>query len=96
MLRRSLMRTGILRLRQKSCATFGRGLDAAYDDCERDTLAKRASGRLGLACTRFRRDRVRCFYGTGGESWRDESYSGHGDFKGLPLVEAITVAHDSL
>jgi putative intracellular protease/amidase len=25
-----------------------------------------------LACTRFRRHRVRCFYGTGGESWRDE------------------------
>jgi hypothetical protein len=26
-----------------------------------------------LACTRFRRHRVRCFYGTGGESWRDGS-----------------------
>ena len=26
-----------------------------------------------LACTRFRRHRVRCFDGTGGESWRDES-----------------------
>ena len=25
-----------------------------------------------LACTRFRRHRVRCFYGTGGESWKDE------------------------
>ena len=24
-----------------------------------------------MACTRFRRHRVRCFYGTGGESWRD-------------------------
>ena len=27
----------------------------------------------GLACTRFRRHRVRCFYGTGGKSWRDGS-----------------------
>ena len=26
----------------------------------------------GLACTRFRRHRVRCFYGTGGKSWKDE------------------------
>jgi hypothetical protein len=25
-----------------------------------------------LACTRFRRHRVRCFDGTGGESWRGE------------------------
>jgi hypothetical protein len=25
-----------------------------------------------LACTRFRRHQVRCFYGTGGESWRGE------------------------
>jgi hypothetical protein len=29
-----------------------------------------------LACTRFRRHRVRCFYGTGGESWRDEGIRG--------------------
>src|SRR5208282_5448844 len=29
-----------------------------------------------LACTRFRRHRVRCFYGTGGESWRDEGLHG--------------------
>src|ERR1700730_7614747 len=28
---------------------------------------------LRLACTRFRRHRVRCFDGTGGESWRDGS-----------------------
>jgi hypothetical protein len=27
---------------------------------------------LCMACTRFRRHRVRCFYGTGGESWKDE------------------------
>jgi hypothetical protein len=26
-----------------------------------------------MACNRFRRHRVRCFYGTGGESWRDGS-----------------------
>jgi hypothetical protein len=25
-----------------------------------------------VACTRFRRHRVRCFDGTGGESWRGE------------------------
>jgi hypothetical protein len=31
---------------------------------------------LRLACTRFRRHRVRCFYGTGGESWRDEGLRG--------------------
>jgi hypothetical protein len=29
--------------------------------------------RAGLACTRFRRHRVSCFDGTGGESWRDGS-----------------------
>ena len=29
-----------------------------------------------LACTRFRRHRVRCFDGTGGESWRDGSLRG--------------------
>ena len=29
-----------------------------------------------LACTRFRRHRVRCFYGTGGELWRDEGLRG--------------------
>jgi hypothetical protein len=28
---------------------------------------------VDVACTRFRRHRVRCFYGTGGESWRDGS-----------------------
>jgi hypothetical protein len=28
---------------------------------------------LGLACTRFRRHRVRCFDGAGGGSWRDGS-----------------------
>ena len=29
-----------------------------------------------LACTRFRRHRVRCFDGTGGVSWRDGSLHG--------------------
>jgi hypothetical protein len=29
-----------------------------------------------VACTRFRRHRVRCFYGTGGGSWRDEGIRG--------------------
>ncbi len=33
-------------------------------------------GNTTLACTRFRRHRVRCFYGTGGESWRDEGLRG--------------------
>jgi hypothetical protein len=33
-------------------------------------------GDLVLACTRFRRHRVRCFDGTGGESWRDGSLRG--------------------
>ena len=31
---------------------------------------------LILACTRFRRHRVRCFYGTGGESWKGGSLHG--------------------
>jgi Calcineurin-like phosphoesterase len=31
---------------------------------------------FGLACTRFRRHRVRCFDGTGGGSWRDGSLRG--------------------
>jgi hypothetical protein len=30
-------------------------------------------GSRGMACTRFRRHRVRCFDGTGGGSWRDGS-----------------------
>jgi DNA repair exonuclease SbcCD ATPase subunit len=34
--------------------------------------AQHAAGRQLMACTRFRRHRVRCFYGTGGESWKDE------------------------
>jgi co-chaperonin GroES (HSP10) len=35
------------------------------------------SGKLvPMACTRFRRHRVRCFYGTGGESWRDDGLRG--------------------
>jgi hypothetical protein len=43
--------------------------DGWIDDIQLDELQK-----LGdLACTRFRRHRVRCFYGTGGESWRDGS-----------------------
>ena len=29
-----------------------------------------------VACTRFRRHRVRCFNGTGGGSWRDEGLHG--------------------
>ena len=32
-----------------------------------------------VACTRFRIHRVRCFYGTGGGSWRDEGL--RGEFK---------------
>jgi hypothetical protein len=28
---------------------------------------------VGVACTRFRRHRVRCFDGSGGVSWRDGS-----------------------
>jgi hypothetical protein len=31
---------------------------------------------VDLACTRFRRHRVRCFDGTGGVSWRDGSLHG--------------------
>ena len=32
--------------------------------------------KFGMACTRFRRHRVRCFYGTGGESWKGGSLHG--------------------
>ena len=32
--------------------------------------------KIGVACTRFRRHRVRCFDGTGGVSWRDGSLHG--------------------
>ena len=32
--------------------------------------------KVGLACCRFRRHRVRCFDGTGGGSWRDGSLRG--------------------
>jgi tetratricopeptide (TPR) repeat protein len=35
-----------------------------------------AAGRSPLACTRFRRHRVRCFDGAGGGSWRDGSSRG--------------------
>ena len=38
---------------------------------ERDAYG--LGGCVKVACTRFRRRRVRCFYGTGGESWRDGS-----------------------
>jgi hypothetical protein len=34
-----------------------------------------------LACTRFRRHRVRCFHGTGGESWRDEDLRGNSSLR---------------
>ena len=34
-----------------------------------------------LACTRFRRHRVRCFYGTGGESWSDEGLRGNSSLR---------------
>jgi hypothetical protein len=33
---------------------------------------RRVGSAAAVACTRFRRHRVRCFYGTGGESWKDE------------------------
>jgi hypothetical protein len=39
---------------------------------ERDFIADAADTRI-LACTRFHRHRVRCFDGTGGESWKDGS-----------------------
>jgi hypothetical protein len=35
-----------------------------------------------MACTRFRRHRVRCFYGTGGESWKDEGLHASSRFNG--------------
>ena len=37
-----------------------------YEHTEEEAIASH------WACTRFRRHRVRCFYGTGGESWRDD------------------------
>ena len=42
-----------------------------------EKLQSTLEARLGeLACTRFRRHRVRCFYGTGGESWTGGSLHG--------------------
>src|SRR6516162_4259110 len=38
--------------------------------------ARAAADAVKLACTRFRRHRVRCFDGTGGGSWRDGSLRG--------------------
>ena len=38
-----------------------------------DHKVRYRASRRDLACTRFRRHRVRCFDGTGGESWRDGS-----------------------
>jgi hypothetical protein len=34
-----------------------------------------------MACTRFRRHRVRCFYGTGGASWNDEDLPGNSSLR---------------
>jgi replicative superfamily II helicase len=34
-----------------------------------------------VACTRFRRHRVRCFYGTGGASWNDEDLPGNSSLR---------------
>jgi len=36
---------------------------------------------IGLACTRFRRHRVRCFDGAGGGSWRDGSSPGNSSLR---------------
>jgi hypothetical protein len=44
----------------------GLGMTTAFPRMSRLTVV------LQVACTRFRRHRVRCFYGTGGESWRDD------------------------
>jgi hypothetical protein len=52
--------------RTRGFSLAARGLPALWEN-----------GLIGmLACTRFRRHRVRCFYGTGGESWRDGSLPG--------------------
>ena len=40
---------------------------------DRDYLASSPTEEDVLACTRFRRHRVRCFDGTGGVSWRGGS-----------------------
>jgi hypothetical protein len=47
-------------------------MQAATPEKLRRELEDLEAGSVFLACTRFRRHRVRCFYGTGGESWKDE------------------------
>jgi hypothetical protein len=42
-------------------------------DQEFIALAYETMAHLEMACTRFRRHRVRCFDGAGGGSWRDGS-----------------------
>src|SRR5262249_33804319 len=56
-------------------------LDTASSELAPDTKAADGrhseegsrGGKVALACTRFRRHRVRCFDGAGGGSWRDGS-----------------------
>jgi hypothetical protein len=45
------------------------------------TRQELAQQRHQLACTRFQRHGVKCFYGTGGESWRDEGLRGSSSLK---------------
>ena len=72
----------------KAFSPFGTVLDGELIKSDRRLFAtatprvyrtglKKAAEEFGVvACTRFRRHRVRCFYGTGGESWRDEGLRG--------------------
>ena len=46
---------------------------AAQSEELKEAFQKHENETEGLACTRFRRHRVRCFDGTGGESWKGVS-----------------------
>ena len=57
------------------------GLVPGGPDNKRSWNISKAFGHLYMACSRFRRHRVRCFDGTGGESWRDEGLRGSSNLK---------------
>ena len=69
---------GVIRLRAKGeLGTVKAKERAAVKTALNEFSLKRPGSGCGqLACTRFRRHRVRCFYGTGGASWRDDVLRG--------------------
>ena len=50
-------------------------------------------GKVRLACTRFRRHRVRCFDGTGGASWSDGSFIREFKLEAVRLIKERGVSY---